>query len=101
MNWKAHANMRQARRFLALIVIVATLLAWQPGAAVAATPIHFPQTGHALGPHFTLAWRERGALGFFGYPISEEFIDQDGEGRITQYFERAVLHYFPEHKGTP
>lgn len=90
--------MRQTRRFLALLVVVTTILAWQPGAAVAATPIYFPQTGHALGPHFTLAWRERDGLGFFGYPISEEFTE---EGRITQYFERAVLHYFPEHRGTP
>jgi peptidoglycan/xylan/chitin deacetylase (PgdA/CDA1 family) len=93
--------MRHTRRFLALIVALATLLAWQPGEAQAATPVYFPQTGHALGPHFTLAWRERGGLSFFGYPISEEFIEPDGEGRITQYFERAVLHYFPEHRGTP
>jgi peptidoglycan-N-acetylglucosamine deacetylase len=90
--------MRHARRLLACLVFLATLLAWQPPATLAATPIYFPQTGHALGPHFTLAWRERGGLSFFGYPLSAEFTE---EGRITQYFERAVLHYFPEHRGTP
>lgn len=90
--------MRYARRFLAFVVILATLLAWQPGEALAATPVYFPQTGHTLGAHFALAWRERGGLSFFGYPISEEFTE---DGRITQYFERAVLHYFPENNRTP
>ena len=90
--------MRSARRSLALLAILGALLAALPSPAEAATPIYFPQTGHALGAHFTLAWRERGGLDFFGYPISAEFTE---DGRTTQYFERAVLQYFPEHAGTP
>ncbi len=90
--------MRQSRWFLAFVVLLGALLVQSSDTVTAATPIYFPQTGHALGAQFTLAWRERGGLGFFGYPISEEFTE---EGRTTQYFERAVLQYFPEHSRTP
>ena len=90
--------MRRTRWFLALATLLAALLVQSSGVVTAATPIYFPQTGHALGAQFALAWRERGGLAFFGYPLSEEFTE---EGRTTQYFERAVLQYFPEHGRTP
>ncbi len=90
---------RLARRSAALLLLAVALSLLPPGpAVVAATPIYFPQTGHTLGAHFTLAWRERGGLTLLGYPLSEEF---DEAGRVTQYFERAVLQYFPEHARTP
>lgn len=89
---------RRPVRFLAALLLLAcglTLL--PPPVAGAVTPIYFPQTGHALGPHFTRAWRERGGVARFGYPLSEEF---DEGGRVTQYFERATLQYFAEYART-
>lgn len=93
------ATARPARRLAALVLLAIALPFLPPPApAVAATPIYFPQTGHALGAHFTLAWRERGGVALLGYPLSAEFAEG---GRTTQYFQRAVLQYFPEHARTP
>src|SRR3954447_1156636 len=89
---------RPSRLLAALLLVAVALTLAPPARSSAATPVYFPQTGHTLGPHFTLAWRWRGGLGLFGYPISEEFSE---EGRLTQYFERAVLQYFPENVRTP
>lgn len=49
---------------------------------------YFPETGHYLGGSFKSYWDSRGGLAIFGYPITEEFI-QESDGRIVQYFERA------------
>ncbi len=86
-------------RLGAAVLLVVTLLTLMPPArAGAVAPLYSPQTGHTVGPHFTLAWRERGGVAILGYPLSEEF--EEG-GRTTQYFERAVLQTFPEYVGTP
>ncbi len=87
------------RRPRAAVIVVAALLALVPTArAGAVAPLYSPQTGHTVGPNFTLAWRERGGVAILGYPLSEEF---DEGGRTTQYFERAVLQTFPEYAGSP
>lgn len=88
---------RPVRLVVALLLLCCGLTLLPPGVVGAVTPIYFPQTGHTLGPHFTLAWRERGGVERFGYPLSEEF--EEG-GRVTQYFERATLQYFPEYART-
>jgi hypothetical protein len=39
----------------------------------------------------------------FGYPITEEFLEEnpeDGKTYIVQYFERARFEYHPEYAGT-
>jgi hypothetical protein len=59
--------------------------------------IYYHQTGHTLGGAFEWFWRSHGGLAIFGYPISEEFIEQ---GVLVQYFERARFEYRPEHVGT-
>jgi len=59
---------------------------------------YFPETGHSLSAHFAPYWKEGGGVRQFGLPLSEEFVE---DGRTTQYFERAVLHHFPEQLGTP
>lgn len=73
---------------------------------------YFQETGHRLCGLFRAYWHSRGvrlgdegisfreSLGLFGYPISEEFTDQES-GLVVQYFERAVLEYHPENAGTP
>jgi hypothetical protein len=57
---------------------------------------YYPQTGHTLGGAFEWFWRSHGGLAIFGYPISEEFVEQ---GVLVQYFERARFEYRPEHVG--
>ncbi len=66
--------------------------------------VFFPQTNHTLGDKFLAYWQQHGGLAQQGYPISEEFQEQDpGSGKeyTVQYFERAVLEYHPENAGTP
>lgn len=70
--------------------------------------VYYPQTQHALSYGFKTYWNNNGGLPNFGYPISEEFDEQnqpppagDGQVHTTQYFERARFEYHPEHRNTP
>ena len=72
------------------------------------TPDHrfFKETGHSLNSGFLTYWQLHGGVSVFGYPISEEFTEQEGRGipyssGTVQYFERARFEYHPEFKGTP
>ena len=56
---------------------------------------YFPATGHYLRYGFLNYWRTHGATLVLGYPTSEEYSDN---GRTIQYFERAVLEFWPENK---
>jgi len=63
---------------------------------------YFAQTGHALGGVFAAYWWSHGGLSIFGYPVSEEFLEQnpdDGKTYTVQYFERNRFEYHPENKG--
>ena len=55
----------------------------------------FPATGHTLHGQFLNYWQSHGSLIVLGYPLSEEYTDG---GRIIQYFERAVMEYWPENQ---
>lgn len=61
--------------------------------------VYFPQTGHHLSNRsgFLNFWRANGQVNSFGYPITEEFVEQ---GRIVQYFERARFEFDPAQAGT-
>ncbi len=63
----------------------------------------FTQTGHSISFGFKAYWNAHGGLRLLGYPISQEFQEQeaDGQTRTVQYFERARFEYHPEFKGTP
>jgi hypothetical protein len=50
----------------------------------------FPETGHNIQYGFRDFWRANGGLGLFGYPITEEFVE---DGIPVQYFERVRLEY--------
>jgi len=60
--------------------------------AQGAGSIFFPQTGHNLSHGFKSYWEMYGGLAIFGYPITEEFIE---EGATVQYFERARFEWRP------
>ncbi|NWJ98480.1 MAG: N-acetylmuramoyl-L-alanine amidase [Chloroflexi bacterium] len=68
-----------------------------------ATSTYFPQTGHSLSNVFAKYWWSHGGLAIFGYPISEEFQEQnpdDGKTYTVQYFERNRFEYHPENRNT-
>lgn len=56
--------------------------------------LFFSETGHHLSNRagFLDFWRANGQVLIFGYPITEEIIE---DGRIVQYFERARFEYHP------
>ncbi len=65
---------------------------------------YFPETGHSLGGEFRSYWSRNGGLAVFGFPLSEEFIQQSGDaqqGYPVQYFERQRFEYHSENAGTP
>lgn len=59
---------------------------------------YFSETGQVIAPQFVDYWRDNGGLALFGYPISRPV---PLNGYLSQFFERAILEYHPEHKGTP
>lgn len=65
---------------------------------------YFLESGHTLGGDFRSFWEANGGVAKLGYPISEEVAETnplDGQQRIVQYFERAVLEQHTEFAGTP
>ncbi len=53
---------------------------------------YFSPTRHTLRGAFRTFWEKNGALPIFGYPLSEEFIQQiQGDMVRVQYFERVRL----------
>lgn len=64
-----------------------------------ANDVYFSQTGHGLRGGFKAFWEANGGLAQFGYPISEEFQEQnavDGKVYTVQYFERNRFEWHPE-----
>jgi hypothetical protein len=51
---------------------------------------YFPETGHNIAYGFRDYWLNRGGLAVFGYPLTEEFVEN---GVSVQYFERVRLEY--------
>lgn len=71
------------------------------GASLPLLPtLYFEQTGHHLSNRagFLDFWRANGQVLLFGYPVSEEVVEN---GRIVQYFERARFEFHPELLGQP
>lgn len=92
------------------------LLESEPFLPLASNPygdecLFFAETGHSLCGRFLSYWQSHGlemgdegitfqeSLALFGYPISEEFTDPE-TGYVSQFFERAIFEYHPEHDGT-
>ncbi|HET7077417.1 MAG TPA: hypothetical protein VFM49_08190 [Chloroflexia bacterium] len=68
-----------------------------------ATTRYFPETRHSLGGEFLAYWQQHGGLAQFGYPVSEEVLEQSPAGGrvyLVQYFERNRFELHPEHRGT-
>jgi SpoIID/LytB domain protein len=72
----------------------------QPAPARPAGPTsqYFEATGHNVGGAFLTFFRERGGLDIFGYPRTEEILE---DGRTVQYFQRARFEFHTDKAGTP
>lgn len=59
---------------------------------------YFPETSHTIREAFAAYWEQFDGMLVLGLPISEELDASaaDGRRRAMQYFERAVLAYYPE-----
>jgi len=60
---------------------------------------YFQAVAHNLRGGFLRFWTSHGGLRQFGYPLTEEFIEQsptDGKSYTVQYFERARMEWHPE-----
>ncbi len=62
------------------------------GAQSSSDQVYFSQTGHYLSHGMLRYWQNFGGLAVFGYPISEEFVEN---GVVVQYFERARFEWHP------
>ncbi|NTV62028.1 MAG: L,D-transpeptidase [Oscillochloris sp.] len=62
--------------------------------------VYVAETGHHLSNRsgFLSFWRANGQQLLFGYPITEELVEN---GRIVQYFERARFEFHPESRTVP
>ena len=58
---------------------------------------YFAETGHNACNGFRAYWLKYGGLPVFGYPISEEFMQ---DGKVVQYFERARFEWQPGSSST-
>jgi hypothetical protein len=59
---------------------------------------YFAATGHGLHGAFLAYWQAHGGLPVYGYPISDEILEQnpaDGRVYLVQYFERNRLELHP------
>jgi hypothetical protein len=74
------------RLLIAGLLALGGLIAVPSGAATEV--IYVSATGHYMRGVFRDYWDRNGGLANFGYPITDEYIDQ-ATGRIYQYYERA------------
>ncbi|MBI3970487.1 MAG: SpoIID/LytB domain-containing protein [Chloroflexi bacterium] len=59
---------------------------------------YVPETGHNVGGAFLGFYDERGGLDIFGYPRTEELLE---DGKTVQYFQRAKFEFHVDKVGTP
>ena len=90
------------RPLLPLIAFATALVSafgpwWGDAAAEPVASQYFPETGHSVTGRFAEAYVRLGGLDRFGYPRTEALTE---DGRTVQYFQRAVMEYWPEHAGT-
>ncbi len=69
-----------------------------PPFASGAERAFFPETGHSLSGEFKRYWERQGGLAIFGFPTSEELVENgtDGQPYTVQYFERHRFEFHPE-----
>lgn len=78
---------------LVCVVLVAVYGVYRIAARPQNNVQYFPETGHNVKGEFLQFFRDKGDLEIFGYPITEELVEN---GRLVQYFQRARMELHPE-----
>jgi hypothetical protein len=76
-----------------LLAITVGFFTPQTSFAQTGTEQFFEETGHWVKGEFLNYFRKHGGLAIFGYPITEEFVDQ---GLLVQYFQKVRMEWHPE-----
>jgi hypothetical protein len=99
--------MRPSRRALLTgslavnLILLAALLAPLRLTGAQSDARYFPETHHTVRGVFLSYWTAHGGLAQQGYPLTEEFQEQNklnGKTYTVQYFERAVFELHPENQ---
>ncbi len=59
---------------------------------------YYPVSGHTVDPIFLEYFDEHGAVGTFGYPLTEAFVEPTS-GQVVQYFENMRLEVGSDNEG--
>src|SRR5262245_32629638 len=78
----------------ALVAIGLALDAFRPAPVAAGARQCFPETGYCADNAFYAFWVGHGATAILGLPVGPSI--QDDEGRVIQYYERAVMEWHPD-----
>ena len=104
--------MRRLMAILVSLVVLCTSVSAVAADALSASEAAQPKTGctyfsetqHNLCAGFLAYWEKYGGLAVFGYPITEEYVEErsgTGTPMTVQYFERVRLEVHPEAQGGP
>jgi hypothetical protein len=86
----------QLLRKISIVLLLAMTVGFfapQTSFAQTDTEEYFEETGHWVKGEFLTYFHKYGGLAVFGYPITEEFVDQ---GLSVQYFQKARMEWHPE-----
>jgi len=88
---------------LALIltcILLAAALVYNPSLAQVGKSRYFPETNKTVSGEFLAKYESiRDPISMYGYPITEEYLAQEGSpvnGLRVQYFQRARFEYHPD-----
>src|SRR4051812_4320449 len=86
-------------RLLCSLLLAILLASAGIGAARAAAPACFAETGFCIDGRFRDYWEQNGGLSVFGFPIGpaqSEVSRETGQPYLTQWFERNRFELHPE-----
>jgi hypothetical protein len=83
-------KLSQKASIISILAIVLGLIFRLP--SLAQEEVFFDETQHWVRGEFIRYFKSHGGLEVFGYPISEEFVDQ---GLTVQYFQKARMEWHP------
>ncbi|HSG15266.1 MAG TPA: hypothetical protein VLE70_02950 [Anaerolineae bacterium] len=95
MNDKALVDQSELRRqvlWLAVAILLVLLAGCTTASPTRTTDVADASKHMPVAAEFQAFFEENGGLRIFGYPLTEAYLDSDGE-RLIQYFQRLRLEY--------
>ena len=99
----AHRRLQRNLKRLSIVLLMLAAVSAPAGVVLAqpntaalqsqqASCVYFQETSHSVCNGFLRYWQTYGGVSIFGYPVSDEFIDNN---MTIQYFERARFEWHP------